>query len=46
MSTYVAARLYETTAKLLAHPLQRPRQQDTEYRIDQNDSSEDETEPE
>lgn len=46
MSTYVAARLYESSAKLLAHPLQRPKQQDIEYRIIINDSSDDETEPE
>lgn len=46
VSTYVAARLYESSAKLLAHPLQRPKQQDIEYRIIINDSSDDETEPE
>ncbi|CAB3989755.1 Hypothetical predicted protein [Paramuricea clavata] len=46
VSTYVATRLYESTAKLLAHPLQRPKQQDIEYRIIINDSSDDETEPE
>ena len=44
-STHGAARLYECTAKLLAHPLQRPKQQDIEYRIVKKDSSDEEPEP-
>ena len=45
-STAVAARLHECTAKLLAHPLQRPKQQDIEYSIAKRESSDEETRPE
>ncbi|XP_028412980.1 BRISC and BRCA1-A complex member 1-like [Dendronephthya gigantea] len=37
VSTYAAVRLHDCTARLLAHPLQRPRQQDIEYRIVKSD---------
>lgn len=38
-------RLFDHTAKLLAHPLQRVRQQDSDYKLKQ-DFSEDDLDPE
>lgn len=46
VSTYITARLNESMAKLLAHPLQRPKQQDIDYRIVKSHSSDEETEGE